>query len=149
MRRAECGAVYTAPMNATLSAARRGHGALILVVLIAMAIMLYLMFGSGGGGKSYMQQMSTTRQNAKATVQDINTQQLSILIAQYRVDNGKLPAKGADLENDVALRDPWGNAMTFTFEDERGRTKVTYRSRGPDGEANTEDDVTKSETLPF
>jgi hypothetical protein len=128
---------------------RRGHGALILVVLIAMAIMLYLMFGSMGG-KSYTQQISQTRKQGKALAQDINTQQLSILIAQYRQENnGKLPTSAADMENERAFLDPWNHPLKFSFSDERGQTKVTYHSNGPDGEANTEDDVKKTESLPY
>lgn len=133
------------------AAVRRGNGALIILVLLAMAIILFLAFGSGGGGKSYMQTMSTSRKQAKQTVQDINTQQLSILIAQYRQENGKLPKSPADLENNAAdFHDQWNGPLTFTFQEQKvGPTKVIYHSNGPDGEANTEDDVTKTDTLPF
>ena len=143
---------------------RRGHGALILVVLIAMAIILYLMFGmstgssSGGstskpgsGGSTYVGQVAKTRKQGKATAQDISTQQLTLLITQYRdANNNKLPKGPADLGDDaVHFKDPWGNPMSFSFEDQRGKTVVTYRSKGPDGEAGTEDDVSKTDTLPF
>lgn len=135
-----------------LRAVRRGNGALILVVLLAIAIMLFLYFGSMGGNKSYMQTVASSRKQAKQTVQDIATQQLGILIAQYRVDNGKLPKTPEELDNAAAVRDPWGGTITWTFEEPkggRGNTKVIYHSNGPDGQAGTEDDVTKTETLPF
>ncbi|MEX2217505.1 MAG: hypothetical protein WD749_01990 [Phycisphaerales bacterium] len=137
------------------SAGRRGHGALILVVLVAIAIMLVLMFGSFGGGSSYTKAVGGARTQAKARVQDINTQQQSILLAQWRQSNGgKLPKGPADLEEDaVHFKDPWGGELTFTFEASRGgaggATKVHYKSKGPDGAAGTEDDVTKTDTLPF
>jgi hypothetical protein len=143
---------------------RRGHGALIIVVLLALAIVLYLMFGmstgggsgagstsKGGGGSTYMGQVSKTRKQGKAMAQDISTQQLTILLAQYRQENNnKLPKSPTDLaDSQSAFKDPWGNELTFSFEDQRGKTVVTYRSKGPDGEANTEDDVSKTDTLPF
>lgn len=130
---------------------RRGHGALILSVLIAIAIILILMFGNFGGG-SYMKQVSNTRKKGKDTAAEISTQQLTILIAQYRQTNGKLPANWEELEAPAeSYRDPWGQPLTFTCETDKrtGSTKVTFRSIGPDGEANTADDVVRTENLPF
>lgn len=146
-----------------MKGSRRGHGALILVVLISIAIVLYLMFGmstggssggstskGGGGGSTYMGQVAGTRKQGKETAAEISTQQLSILIAQYRNENNRLPKSPADMGDEQgAFRDPWGNEMAFSFEDERGKTKVTYRSKGPDGEAGTEDDVSRTDLLPF
>jgi hypothetical protein len=146
---------------------RRGHGALIVMVLISMAIILYLMFGttgggssggsttkpgSGGGGTSYMGQVSKTRKQGKETAADISTQQLCVLIAQYRNENNKLPKAPADLgDSQSYFKDAWGNEMTFSFEEQKGtgKTAVKFKSKGPDGEANTEDDVTRTDTLPF
>ncbi len=144
-------------MNTHSRRARHGHGALILIVLITLAIVLYLMFGStgggsgggSGGGTSYMGQVSKTRSNAKGMAADISTQQLSILIAQYRQENNKLPSGPGDFDNAGAFKDPWGGPLSFSFSEERGKTSVTYKSNGPDGEAGTEDDVTKTDTLPF
>ena len=132
--------------------ARRGSGAIILVVLIALAIILYLMFGTGGSGGSYMKQVSNARVNAKKTVQEINTQQLSILIGQYRQEHGKLPQTAADMEAESYFKDPWGGPITFTFETGKGgaaATRVHYHSNGPDGEPKTEDDQDKTDTLPL
>jgi hypothetical protein len=136
-------------MHHTSPIVRRGHGALILIVLIAIAIILLLYFG--GGNSSYMNQVSSTRKAARNTAQDISTQQLSILIAQYRQEHNKLPASPADLDNDAAFRDPWGGQITFTFKTPRpgGPTTVTYHSDGPDGQPATEDDVNRTDTLPF
>jgi hypothetical protein len=148
------------------SSNRRGHGALIIMVLLVMGIILSLLFGTGGGGSgsgsttkpgsgsggtSYMGQVSKTRKQGKAMAQDIATQQLTLLITQYREANSnKLPKGPGDMGDDaVYFKDPWGNEMAFSFENQRGKTLVTYRSKGPDGEANTEDDVSKTDTLPF
>jgi preprotein translocase subunit SecG len=146
-------------MNSHTGAMRRGHGALILVILIAMAIVLYLMFGSSGSGgsgaggtgnSSYMGQVSQSRKSGKAVAADISTQQLSILIAQYRQENNnKLPKSPADFDNPGAFKDPWGGELSFAFFETMGKTMVTYKSKGPDGEAGTEDDVSKTDALPF
>jgi hypothetical protein len=137
---------------------------MILVVLITMAIVLYLMFGmntggssgggstsKNGGGSTYMGQVAKTRKQGRETANMITTQQLSTLIAQYRVDhNGKLPKSAADFEESASsFNDQWGNPMTFTFEESKGKTTVTYHSNGPDGEPNTEDDVPRKDTIPF
>jgi hypothetical protein len=133
--------------------ARRGSGAFLLVILLALAIILYLMFGNGGGsGGSYMKQVSNARVNAKQTVQQINTQQLSILIGQYRQEHGKLPVTAADMEAESSFKDPWGGPITFTFETAKGgagSTRVHYHSNGPDGEPKTEDDQDRTDTLPL
>jgi hypothetical protein len=133
-------------------AGRRGHGALILVVLIALVIILILYFGSGPGGGSYMQQVAQTRKQGKQMARDLQTQQLVILMSQYRQDNGKLPGSWDDLEAPrESTLDPWGKPMSFSFETDNktGKTTVTFRSDGPDGEPNTGDEVSKTDTLPF
>jgi hypothetical protein len=130
-------------------AVRRGHGALIVVVLIALAIVLYLMFGNMGG-TSYMQQVGETRKQGRAMVETLNTRQLSILIAQYRVEHDRLPRTAADLGNEAAFRDRWGGPITFTFEESpSGHTVVIYHSNGPDGERGTELDIEQRDTLPY
>ena len=148
------------PLNET----RRGNGALILVVLITMAIVLYLLFGmnsgsSGGagstkkpGGGSYMGQVGQTRKQGREMANEINTNQLSTLIAQYRQENnGKLPKSPSDMDGGGAFNDQWGHEMTFSFEENKktGKTTVKYHSNGPDGDPGTEDDITRTDVLPF
>lgn len=129
------------------SIARRGHGALILVVLIAMAIILVLMF-SGFGGGSYMQQQTTARKQGREMAHTLNTRQLTMLISMYRDQHGRLPKNAAELDNASAFRDQWGNPITFTFEQNpAGQTTVVYRSPGPDGESGTPDDIEHRDTL--
>lgn len=132
--------------------ARTGHGALIIMVLIVMVFIFVLMFANFGGGGSYTQQIGQTKQQGKALAQDISTRQLSILIAQYRQEQGRLPTAPADLDNDLAFRDPWGGTITFSFEGGAGAggpTTVIYHSNGPDGIRGTADDITKRDTLPY
>lgn len=138
------------PSLASSNPHRRGNGALILVVLIAMAIILLLMFG--GGNSSYMNQVSNTKKKGRETVNEINTSQLSLLIAQYRQANGKLPTTWEEMEAPAAsYTDQWGTPMTFTCETDKrtGQTKVTYRSNGPDTEPNTADDIVRKDNVPY
>jgi hypothetical protein len=129
---------------------RRGHGALILVVLLALAIILVMMFA--GGNKSYVSQVNQTRKKGKETAAEIQTGQLTLLMAQYRQENGgKLPTTWEDLESAPSqLTSPFGKPMTFRFEtDKNGKTTVFYHSDGPDGEPNTGDEINRTDTLPF
>ncbi|MBS0195311.1 MAG: hypothetical protein JSR77_00980 [Planctomycetes bacterium] len=127
---------------------RRGNGALILCVLIAMAIILYLMFGNMGG-TTYMTQVKKTRDNGRETARQIRTEQMTLLIAMYRQTNSKLPTTPADLESPGTYNDSWGKEMTFTFEVRNGKTMVKYHSAGPDGEFKTADDVDYTDTIPY
>jgi competence protein ComGC len=127
---------------------RTGHGALLIMVLIGIALILYLAFGNMGG-TSYMQQVKQTKDKGEDAVRQISTQQMSILISMYREQNKSLPASPADLESPGAFNDPWGREMTFSFTTKNGRTIVTYHSAGRDGEPKTEDDTTYEDTLPY
>jgi len=128
---------------------RPGNGAVILSLLIVVAIVLYLMFGTGGGKKSYMDEVKQTRDNGRETARKISTEQMSLLIAIYRQTNNKLPKNPADLESPNAFNDQWGKEMTFTFEEVRGKTTIKYHSAGPDGELKTLDDVGYTDTVPY
>lgn len=128
---------------------RPGNGAVILSLLIVVAIVLYLMFGTGGGKKSYMDEVKQTRDNGRETARKISTEQMTLLIAMYRQTNSKLPKTPADLESPNAFNDQWGKEMTFTFEDVRGKTMIKYHSAGPDGEFKTPDDVEYTDTVPY
>ncbi len=128
---------------------RRGNGAFILVILIALAIGLYLMFGNMGGNKSYMDHVKQTKADGEKLARDISTSQMSMLISMYREANKKLPKTAADMESPGAFNDPWGKEMTFTFEEKANRTIVTYHSAGSDGEFKNADDKTYTDTLPY
>ncbi len=128
---------------------RRGNGALILAVLIVLAIVLFLLFGNMGG-TSYMGQVKQTRDQGRETARQMQTGQMSLLIAMYRQTNRKLPATPADLESPGAFNDPWGKEMTFSFvESPPQPTTVKYQSAGPDGEFKTADDVEYTDKLPY
>jgi hypothetical protein len=130
--------------------ARRGgaaFGLIALLIVVVIGLMIYA--AQTGSGGNYGSQMAQTRKQGVEVRNEIVTQQLSILISQYRQENNKLPKTPADLDNVAAFRDPWGKEMTFSFAESNAGTRVTYHSAGPDGEFNTEDDVKRTDTLQF
>lgn len=130
---------------------RRGNiGIGLLVLLIVIAIALYVMFGIQGKGT--VGAAAQSRATAQAAVFNINTQQLTILISDYRQQHdNKLPKSPADLEAPPAtFTDPWGGKITFEFkEDALKGTIVTFRSPGKDGKMGTSDDVVATSPLPY
>lgn len=130
---------------------RPGWAAFGLIgLLIVMAIVLYLMFGTGGGS-SYMEQVGKTRQSGKQLAVDINTRDLLTLIATHQMNTGDLPRTMEELEAPYgSFNDPWGTQLTFDYEDERATPPtVIITSAGPDMAFGTEDDIVKKERLPF
>lgn len=129
--------------------ARRGNGILILIILIALAIGLYLMFGNMGG-TSYMNEVKKAKVGGETLAREISTDQMNLLIAMYRESNKKLPKSPADLDAPGgSFNDPWGKEMTFTFEEKGGKTTVTYLSAGQDGQFKTEDDKKYVGVVPY
>src|SRR5690606_3697636 len=105
------------------------------------------------GGGSYMQQVQRSRQQGQRMNVEINTRQLLTMIAQFKLQNDRLPQSMEELEAPPgAFQDPWGNAITFEYaapEGGRGQPEsVIFRSAGPDGELNAADEVTQTERLP-
>src|SRR5215831_19361215 len=100
------------------SHARRGMGVAglgLLVVLIALLIILFMYFG-GFGGKSYTQTMVTARNQARELKAEIDTHNLTELIAAcYVSNNEKLPQNPEETGNAAAFRDPWGHEITFVY----------------------------------
>jgi len=131
---------------------RPGWAAFGLIgLLVVVAIVLYLMFGTGGTGTSYMEQVGETRDSGRKLAMDINTRDLVTMIATHQMNTGELPADMAALEAPPgSFDDPWGTQLRFSYEDERAPTPtVLITSAGPDLEFDTEDDVLKRERLPF
>jgi Bacterial type II secretion system protein G. len=117
-------------------------------MLIVLLIGMVMYFGNFGG-KSYMQTVSDSRKQARQQVQDINTQQLNACIVAFKLQNNRLPKTAEELDAGPALLDPWKKPMTFSYENEGSRegTTVVWRSAGPDGIMDTEDDIVKREKL--
>lgn len=123
----------------------RGNAAIGLIgVLVVMAIVLYLLFGNMGG-TTYMDEVKKGRDQGQQTNLDMQAQQLLTSVTQYQLANDALPRSMEDLEAPAgAYLDPWGLQVRFTCEkDERsGRGVLRIVSAGPDGEFETEDDLT-------
>ena len=128
----------------------RGFAGFALVgILVVLVIVLWLYFGGSGGGLAG--QAAQTRSTAKEMSVELNTRQLTLLMVTYHQSNNRLPATFEEMEAPAAsYTDPWGNPLTFKTETDprTGRTRVTYTSRGPDGEAGTPDDLTQTDDLP-
>lgn len=126
-------------------------GFALIGILVVLVIILIIYFGNGGGG-SYAGQMSQARKQGRELSLELNTRQLTLLIATFRQTNGRSPKTWEELEAPASsYADPWGAPLTFTIEEERGggRARVLYRSSGLDGQPGTEDDITKSDDLPL
>ncbi len=158
-RSLELDSSYNHRMNKTwFAAAARSHlrwqrgfsGALILVILIGLAVMLWLYFGSTGGNKSYMQTVVQTKKEGESLGAGIQAQQLAILVADYRMNNhGKAPASFAQMGADESsFRDQWGKPVRFRVEPNAPNVLVVI-SDGPDGRPDTEDDVMVKANLPY
>lgn len=131
--------------------ARGFSGAAILFLLIGVAVILILMFGNFGGGKSYTQAVSDTKKEGESLAQQLDYRQLGLLVAQYRLENDKLPASIDDLG--VApgtFKDQWGDPVTIRFDTTRAADarEVIIVSKGEDGRAGTEDDLETRVPIP-
>ncbi len=128
--------------------ARGYSGALILVVLIGLAIMLWLYFGSTGGNKSYMQTVVQAKKEGASVGAGIQAQQLAILVADHRMNhNGKAPASFAEMgAEEVSFRDQWGKPVRFRVDASAPNVLVVI-SDGPDGRPDTQDDVSVTANL--
>ena len=127
-----------------------GAGIGLVLSLVVMLIAMSMYFGTFGG-KSYMQTVAAGRKQAIRTAEDISTQQLNICIAQYKLQHNRLPQTAEELDVGPALLDPWKKPMTFSYQTQREgsheSTTVIWRSAGPDGVMNTEDDIVKHDKL--
>ncbi|MCC7390288.1 MAG: hypothetical protein IT431_16150 [Phycisphaerales bacterium] len=141
------------PTNTRLpAAARRGSAAFGLIgVLIVMAIVLYLLFGNMGG-TTYMDEVQKGKERGQEVNLDMQAQQLLTSVTQYQLANDALPRSMEDLEAPAgAFVDPCGLQVRFTCEKEErsGKGLIRIVSAGPDGEFETEDDVTVTKDLPI
>ncbi len=132
--------------------ARRGNAAFGLIgILVVMAIILYLMFGNMGGTTS-MDEVNKARKQGEQVSIDMQAQQLLTSVTQYQLANDALPQSMEDLEAPAkAYLDPWGLQVRFTCEKDlrSGKGLLHIVSAGPDGEFETEDDLTMTKDLPM
>ena len=132
------------------SVSNSGRAAIGLIgLLVVTLIVLYLMFGNMGG-TTYMDEVDKTRKQGQQVSIDMQSEQLLTCITQYQLTNDALPESMADLDvPENAFVDPWGLQVRFTCEKDpgTGRGVVHIVSAGPDGEFDTEDDLTTTRDL--
>lgn len=138
-------------MNAPCPSRRGFSAGLLLVLLVAVAIGLILLFG-GFGGKSHVQQAVQTKKQGESVSIGVQAQQLAILVAEYRMNHdGKAPANYQDLGvQSSSFLDPWGRPLRFRMDGPpREARSLIVISDGPDGQPDSEDDVSAAVPLQF
>lgn len=130
-----------------------GAGIGLLVVLIAVVIGMWLMFGkTGPGGSSYMGNINETREDSKDLAITMQARQIAILVAQQETTTGNYPESMQDIEDfdPQTFVDEWGEPFGMKLIREgRRATGIELRSAGRDGLFDTEDDVVHIEKLPY
>jgi hypothetical protein len=138
-------------MHPTVRRGFSGFG--LVVVLLAVAIGLFLYFGSMGGGKSYVQTAVETKKKTEDLSIGIEAQQLAVLIGEYRMSHdGKVPQTYEDLGvQPSSFNDRWGHPLRFRFDAPRPADARDFLaiSNGPDGAPDTADDITLRVPLQF
>lgn len=133
---------------------RRGFAGFGLIgILLVLAIILFLYFGSTGGNKSYMQTVVETKKNSESLGFAIQAQQLAIFVADYMANhNNKPPTTYEEMGAEPSsFRDTWGNPFRFTVNAAAPGvpSALTLLSNGPDGKPGTDDDIAASAGLPY
>lgn len=117
----------------------------LLLLLIALAILLVVLFSGGGKGNPAAESISRLDAAKGATLEPI-LQQVEAALDSYADENGGYPA---DLEVLVPrflpradfLVDPWGTRLRLEKDGTRGPSLV---SAGPDRAFGTGDDIRRS-----
>mgnify|MGYP001210087436 CR=1 FL=1 len=132
----------------------------LVELLIVIAIMLLL---SGVVAVNLMQR----RDVSEIKVQQIQIDQIANAIEQFRMDMRRYPTVDEGLAvlwdqelmedsvgwsgpylNDPIVSDQWGREYEYVFPGElRSAKHFDIRSSGPDGEMNTEDDITNHDRI--
>lgn len=126
----------------------------LLILLIAVAIILYLVAKPAGGPGSpagIAQQAIDTKQTADTFSIGVQAKALADAVAVYRLANNNTnPDSTDDLTGSArAYQDPWGTPLRFTITGQRRDLAITVRSAGPDTEWDTEDDIETTRPLSF
>lgn len=114
----------------------------IMVVLVLIGIVVSLVA------------VNVMGQLEKGQIKAARTQAMTLgqAVENYRLDFGKYPSSSEGL--DVLARppkgkpiienlpkDPWDSAYIYTLPGQKNPSKFDIRSKGPDGQENTDDDV--------
>jgi len=132
---------------------RGGAGIGLLVVLIAVAIGLWLMFGkTGPGGSSYMDKVQETREDGENLAMTMQARQIAMLVAQQEMATGRYPESMDEIEDfdPSTYVDDWDQPFQMTLvRDGRSVDAIELRSPGSDGVLGNDDDIVHIERLPL
>ena len=107
-----------------------------LVELLAVIAVIILLAGLVTGLSGLAASKSAT---AKA---EAELERIKLALEEYRSEKGSYPTGiGGALTNygeNIVIEDPWGNDYRY---DQVARFEYRLRSIGPDGEADTDDDI--------
>jgi hypothetical protein len=114
----------------------------ILGILVVLAIILALYFAAAPGGKSYVEAVGESRQQALDFKAETDDRQTLTLAVQYQIENGELPSGPEDLgvEWMDTSKDEFGTLVRYDRRTEGNVTFLDVVSAGEDLEHETEDD---------
>jgi len=138
------------PLSIPRCAHTRGFaGIALLGVLMALAIVLFLYFGSTNGKKSYVETVVEAKKQGEDVAMGMQAHDLATNIAAYTLSNNdKLPTTWEELGTPASsYPDRWGHPMRFRV-DEQARVVILI-SNGPDELPDTEDDIEAKAPLQF
>lgn len=132
---------------------RGGAGIGLLVVLIAVAIGLWLMFGkTGPGGSSYMGNVQEAREDGENLAMTMQARQIAMLVAQQEMATGRYPESIDEIEDfdPSTYVDDWDQPFQMSLvRNGRSVDAIELRSPGSDGVIGNEDDIVHVERLPL
>jgi len=123
------------------------------VVLIAVVIGMWLMFGqTGPGGSTYIENIQKTQEESKNLAIGLQARQVAMMVAQQEAATGTYPESMDEIDDfdPSTLVDEWGEPFRMVLIREGRRVRnIEFRSAGPDGLFDTEDDVVHLENMPY
>jgi hypothetical protein len=130
-----------------------GAGIGMLVVLIAVVIGMWLLFGQKGpGGSTYIENIQKTQEDSKSLAITLQARQVAMLVAQQEAATGTYPESMDEIDgfDPSTFVDEWGQPYRMELIREGRRVRsIEIRSAGPDGLFGTDDDVVHLENLPY
>jgi len=143
-----------------------GAGAGILGMLVAVALMMYLMVGpmgggggaaapggggGGGGGTSYLGAVAGSQQRARQFSVETKHYALMQMMTSYNLEHDSYPETFADMdqENHPAWNDAWGTQLRFSVDETVTPAMMTVESAGRDTTWGTPDDLSHTAPLAF
>lgn len=132
---------------------RGGAGIGLLVVLLAVVIGMWLLFGkTGPGGSSYMGNVQEAREDGESLAMTMQARQIAMLVAQQEMATGRYPESMDEIEDFDAstLVDDWDQPFEMKLvRDGRSVDAIELRSPGADGVLGNDDDIVHIEKLPL